>query len=94
MNSKIETSIFLSIILMVFLVGCYWELNKKIFADNDYISWYKQTYGKPPTTIPTKNEFTPLIESMHTMALITFGADTFFSCLFLYYIFVERKKGM
>jgi hypothetical protein len=97
MNSKIETSLLLFVIVIVFLIGCYLELNKQAIADDAYVRCYKEEHPEIPNEeiiIPTHHNFSFYVSSMHTMALISFGASIFFFSLFLYYIFVERKKGM
>ena len=97
MNPKTETSILLFLILIAFLIGCYFEVNKQAIADHAYISWYKEEHPEIPIeniTVPAKHDFSVLVSSMHTEALIWFGASTFFFSLFLCDIVVERKKGM
>jgi hypothetical protein len=96
MNPKMEIAIFLTIVIATFLIGCYFELRKNAWVTEAYLHQRTITHPNqpPPTTIPEPNDFTPLRDSAHELALIWISASGLFLILFFYYIFVERRKGI
>jgi ABC-type uncharacterized transport system permease subunit len=92
MGTKIEITLFLSIIIGTFLLGYYYEFNAQWIVDNIYTSWYKQVHNETAPTIPPEHQFTRYIPSMHVLGLIWFVTLAVGVSLFLYYVFVERKS--
>jgi len=96
MSFRREISLFLIGIVAFALIGCYFEVNKKIIADNAYIHWYEE-YGDPDIpieeiSVPAKHNYCFLENSMHSVALIWFGGSIMSLILFAVTIYQRKKR--
>jgi hypothetical protein len=95
MSLRREISFFLFGIIICALIGCYFEVNKKIIADTTYIHEFQKFHPDIPIeeiSVPAKHDYSYTEDSMHTVALIWFAGSILSVVLFSVTIY-QRKKG-